>query len=139
MFILDLLARSTVTDAFRAAVERFCRTGEPGSALRFDPRCPPVKVERTLTQLLKAFPSVPIERVEIDGSSGCEFFRGTVQVTTAERSTSVEFEWNCRWKAEQMGWKDWFGLPDQTRAARELGHDCFRVWKVVSDAKLTAA
>jgi hypothetical protein len=133
MLILDLVARSAATEAFRAAVEQFCRTGAPGPVLEFDPRCPPVKVERTLIQMLQAFPSLPIARVAVQGSSGCEFFRGTVQITAEEQSTAVQFEWNCRWKAEEMGWVDWFGLPDQSRAAREFGHDCFRVWKVVSD------
>jgi hypothetical protein len=132
MLILDLLARSAAAEGFRTAVEAFVRTGEPGDALRFDAYAPPVKVERTLIQLLTAHASLPIDAVTIHAASGCEFFRGTLEATAAEERLTVEFEWNCRWKAEQMGWKDWFGFADQTRAARELGHDCFRVWAPVA-------
>ncbi|HEX8695519.1 MAG TPA: hypothetical protein VF746_24110, partial [Longimicrobium sp.] len=40
----------------------------------------------------------------------------------------VRFVWDCKWKAEQHGWHDYFGFPDQGRAAREFGYDCFRAW-----------
>jgi hypothetical protein len=128
MPILDYLARSRATDSFRSAVERFVRSGQPNELVVYDFRCPPVKVERTLTKMLESFADLPIERVEIDGRSGCEFFKGTAMIEASGRTIRVRFEWNCRWKAEQMGWADWFGLPDQIRAAREFGHDCFSTW-----------
>ena len=32
---------------------------------------------------------------------------------------TVRFHWDCKWKAQQEGWSDYFGFPDQMRAARE--------------------
>jgi hypothetical protein len=40
----------------------------------------------------------------------------------------VRFYWDCKWKAQEQGWTDYFGFPDQMRAAREFGYDCFRSW-----------
>jgi len=79
-------------------------------------------------RILERFGDAPIERVSMEAESGCEYFRGRASIAAGTSSAEIEFEWNCRWKAEQLGWTDWFGLPDQSRAARELGHDCFRVW-----------
>jgi hypothetical protein len=129
MPILDYLERSASSAAFRSAVEEFVQSGLPSEEVAFDVRCPPVKVERTLIKILEAYPSVPIERVTIDATSGCEFFTGRAEIEAETGTLAVRFEWNCRWKAEQLGWKDWFGFPDQTRAAREFGHDCFRTWR----------
>jgi hypothetical protein len=128
MPITDALSRSGSTDAFRVGVEQFLRSCQPNDLVVFDFRCPPVKVERTVHKILVSFPDLPIERITLDATSGCEFFRGRATIDAGEQSVSVRFEWNCRWKAEQMGWADWFGLPDQMRAAREFGYDCFRVW-----------
>lgn len=128
MPILDYLARSAASTTFRTAVEHFVRTEQPNAHVAFEPHCPPVKVGRTLIRVLEAYPELEIERVAIDAESGCEFFTGRAVIRAAASSRVVSFEWNCRWKAEQMGWVDWFGLPDQGRAAREFGHDCFRVW-----------
>jgi hypothetical protein len=128
MQITDRLAGSGATRAFCDAVELFLRTQLPNPRLDFDQRCPPVKVERVLTRLLEAYPALAIERVSLDARSGCEFFRGTASIEIGEQTARVHFEWNCRWKAEQLGWTDWFGMPDQARAAREFGHDCFRTW-----------
>jgi hypothetical protein len=135
MPILDFLARSGSSDEFRGAVEQFLSTGQPNSLLVFDFRCPPVKVERMLTKLLESHPELPIERVILEARSGCDFFRGHASVEAGERSMQVRFDWNCRRKAEELGWTDWFGLPDQGRAAREFGYDCFQTW----DAEPTAA
>lgn len=139
MPLLELLSRSAASDSFRAATREFLRTAQPSADLDFDRRSPPVKVERTLTKLLESYPGLPIERVVIDGASGCEFFRGMATVVAAGRPLQIRFEWNCRWKAEQLGWTDWFGFPDQARAAREFGYDCFRLWEEASVATPTAA
>ena len=44
------------------------------------------------------------------------------------RDAPGPFHWDCKWRAQQQGWVDYFGFPDQTRAAREFGFDCFRSW-----------
>jgi hypothetical protein len=139
MPLLDLLNRSAASDSFRAAMHEFLRTAQPVTNLDFDRRSPPVKVERTLSKLLESYPDLPIEQVIVDGTSGCEFYRGIITVVAAGQTLRVRFDWNCRWKAEQLGWTDWFGLPDQARAAREFGHDCFRVWEEEPVATPTAA
>ncbi|CAN5559369.1 hypothetical protein BH24GEM3_BH24GEM3_22610 [soil metagenome] len=124
----QFLDQSQATAAFREAVAHFVRTRQPSSAIQFSSRLPPVKIERALTKIIEAYPDLPLERVEIDGTSGCEFFRGTATLSAGAEQRRVEFNWDCRWKAMQVGWTDYFGLPDQIRAAREFGYDCFRVW-----------
>ena len=123
------LQRSAATAAFVAAVDEFLRSGSPNERVHVVRSAPGVKVERTLTKILEMYPELPIERVVIDGSSGCEFFRGTATIETPNEERQVAFVWDCRWRAEEQGWTDWFGFPDQTRAAREFGYDCFRVWE----------
>ena len=131
MPILDFLDRSRAADGFRAAVHDFLHRGLPNERVHFDGYAPAVKVERTLAKLLESLPELAIEAVEIDGRSGCEFFRGTATVRAADGAElTVDFDWDCRWRAEQQGWTDFFGLPDQIRAAREFGYDCFRRWDV---------
>jgi hypothetical protein len=126
MTILEYLERSAATDSFRAALADFVRTGRSGDTIRFGYGCPPVKVERTITKVLEEYPGFPLESIEVDGASGCEFFRGTAILRGAGEERRVRFWWDCKWRAQQEGWTDWFGFPDQTRAAREFGHDCFR-------------
>jgi len=122
------LDASSVTPPFRQAVADFVRSGRPTEALRFSGNPPSVKIERTLTMLLTAFPQLPVEQVEIVWNSGCEFFRGEMVIRSIGEERRVAFDWDCKWKAKQLGWRDYFGFPDQIRAARELGHDCFRAW-----------
>jgi hypothetical protein len=86
-------------------------------------------VERTLAKVMVEYPDLPIESIEVRGSSGCEFYRGTAVIRTAGEERHVRFHWDCKWRAEQQGWTDYFGFPDQTRAAREFGYDCFRSWQ----------
>lgn len=124
-----LLERSRATRPFRDALLAFMKHGHANDRIQFDAYSPPVKVERTLTKLLEANPELEIERVTLDGSSGCEFYRGTLRVETTSEPVEIAFEWNCKWRAVQQGWTDYFGFPDQARAAREFGHDCFRRWE----------
>lgn len=131
MPILPYLERSGATEAFREALARFLRTGQPCERIVFEAHCPSVKVQRTLTKVLEEYPALPIESIELRAHSGCEYFRGTAHVHTADGVRAVRFHWDCKWKAEQMGWTDWFGLADQVRAAQEFGHDCFRTWEEV--------
>ena len=72
--------RSRASVAFREAVGEFLRTGRPNEHLVFDRHAPPVKVDRTLTKLLAEHPELEIERVEIEGASGCEYYRGELRV-----------------------------------------------------------
>lgn len=132
MKLIEYLQSSAATAEFVVGIRDFLASGRPNDRVEFSPGSPPVKIERTLTQLFKSFPSVPIERVKISGRSGCEYFRGELTVIAADEEQTVTFVWDCRWKADQLGWIDYFGLPDQIRAARELGYDCFREWDVRS-------
>jgi len=132
MTLTDLLGNSRGTAAFSAALVEFQRSHRSSDHIQFSPGCPPVKVERTLVQLLKSSPDLEIERVEVRAASGCEYFRGELIVHTTAAPVTVRFEWNCKWKAQEQGWTDYFGFPDQTRAAREFGHDCFRTWNVMT-------
>jgi hypothetical protein len=131
MQLTRFLERSAATEAFRNAIAEFQKTGEPNGSVRYERRPPPIKVERTLTKILATYPGLPIERVTIDGFSGCELFRGHAVIEADGERRNVRFEWNCRWKAEQLGWTDWFGFPDQGRAAREFEHDCFLLWEEI--------
>lgn len=130
----DLLHRSAASEPFRTAVARFLRDGQPCDRVRFDSRAPPVKVERTLAQLLECYATLPIDAVDVEGVSGCEFFRGVAVVRAGGEERRVRFHWDCRWRAEQEGWTDPFGFTDQARAAREFGHRCFRVWEETEPA-----
>jgi hypothetical protein len=128
MTLNEHLRRSAATAAFHDAIEAFLADGRPNDRIVFDPRCPAVKVERTLTKVLEEYPEEEIESVSISARSGCEFFRGEVAIRTRGEERRVNFDWDCKWKAVQQGWADYFGFPDQGRAAREFGHDCFRSW-----------
>ena len=129
MILPRLLDQSRASEGFRKSVAAFLGDASPNDGVTFDRFSPPVKVERTLTKLLEQHPDLEIERVEIEGTSGCEFYRGEMRIHTSSGVRSVRFHWDCRWKAMQEGWTDYFGFPDQTRAAREFGHDCFREWE----------
>ncbi|HEX6747424.1 MAG TPA: hypothetical protein VF092_09075 [Longimicrobium sp.] len=128
MKIFDLLERSSATEPFREAVIRFVREGRPNERIAFNRDAPPVKVERTVTKVLEEYPELHIESIEVRGMSGCEFFRGVMEVHTGAEVRKISFHWDCKWKAMEMGWHDYFGFPDQARAAREFGYNCFRGW-----------
>jgi len=128
MKIFQMLERSRATEAFRDAVERFLREGRPNERIAFNRDCPALKVERWLTKALEEYPELHIESIDLRASSGCEYFRGTAEVHTAAEMRRVSFHWDCKWKAQQLAWADYFGFPDQIRAAREFGYNCFRTW-----------
>ena len=93
-----------------------------------EPNAPRVKVLRVVTQLLTALPDEPIERVVVCGQSGCSDFRGSLTMVAAGAERTFDFVWDCAWRAEQEGWVDYYGYPDQIRAAREFGWRCFAAW-----------
>lgn len=129
MSLHTFLQRSRASGPFRDAVARFLREGRPCERIAFHAHSPPVKVERTLTRILEAYPELEIEGVRIEATSGCEYYRGRAAILAGVEERTVRFHWDCKWRAEQEGWRDYFGFPDQIRAAREFGHDCFRLWE----------
>lgn len=138
MPLFEHLYASSATPAFRDAVEEFARTGAPNSRLSFGSRAPSIKVERTITMILRDHGDLEIDSVEIDAISGCANFHGVAHVRTGSDEVRIDFDWDCRWKAMQLGWTDYFGFPDQVRAAREFGFDCFRSWTPRSGPRLEA-
>jgi hypothetical protein len=126
-----LVNGSKARSRFRDALADFLASGMPNDAISFDRRSPPVKVERVLAKLLESEPHLEIEKIEVAGSSGCAFYRGEVTVGDGDEVRRFRFDWDCRWRALEQGWTDFFGFPDQIRAAREFGHDCFREWEEV--------
>lgn len=125
----DLIARSPAATPFREAIQRFLGDGRSSERIRFGYGCPPVKVQRALHKALVEYPALSLESIELRASSGCEYFRGKLILRTQTEERHVAFHWDCKWRAEQEGWRDWFGFPDQTRAAREFDWDCFRSWQ----------
>lgn len=124
----DLLAASRAHETFKADVLGFC---EHGKTERIEVRghVPHVKVTRLLKHVLHAEPELEIERIRLRGASGCSDFEGLVELHSTTGTHVYEFVWDCRWRAEQEGWTDCFGFPDQMRAAREYDWRCFRVWE----------
>ena len=124
-----ILTRSCATDRFKSDIIAFAsRADVPSITLvRAVPR---IKVVRLITQLLHAHPEWVIDRVQVDGRSGCSDFVGTAVVEGGGQSRLIRFAWDCRWRAEQEGWLDPFGFPDQIRAADEFGWNCFHHWQL---------
>jgi hypothetical protein len=131
--LASLLAASRATDGFKRDVRAFA-SGGSAPRIRTIAGDPPVKVMRLLTQLLEMQSELGIERVWIDGWSGCHSYSGVVEVEAEGVLRRFAFSWDCRWRAEQEGWRDRFGLPDQARAVRELGWRCFARWEAIPAA-----
>jgi len=125
-----ILEASRAADTFKKAVRQYVANGQTDQ-IRVEGFAPHVKVKRLLTHVLSAEGHLPIERVSLRGRSGCSDFVGTVQLHTASGTHVYEFVWDCRWRAEQEGWTDCFGFPDQIRAAREYDWRCFERWEPV--------
>jgi hypothetical protein len=126
----QLLARSRADDTFKNAVRSYCATGG-SDRIQIEGFAPAIKVRRLLAQMLSTEPHLPIEGISLRGRSGCSDFVGTVRVHTDSETRVYEFVWDCRWRAEQEGWTDCFGFPDQIRAAREYDWQCFVRWEPV--------
>jgi hypothetical protein len=124
----SLLQSSSATSRFKADVASFL-SGQPSERVKVETYVPRVKVRRLLTQLLNAEPALEIEQVIIRGHSGCSDFVGSVMVHTTSCPQHFEFAWDCRWRAAQEGWVDYFGFPDQMRAAQEFDWQCFERWE----------
>ena len=133
MISLDAsLAASRATPEFQADVRAYAdyRDASRVVLLRNAPR---IKVLRVITQLLATHPELPVERVRLHGVSGCADYRGTVVAEMAHDSPrTFAFVWDCAWRATREGWVDSRGTPDQVRAAREFGWQCFSEWNDIS-------
>ena len=124
----SLLHTSAATADFKTALSAFL-SGENSERVKVESRVPHVKVRRLLTQLLSQEPALQIERVVIRGFSGCSDFVGSVDVQTTTGPATFDFAWDCRWRAQNEGFVDYFGFPDQTRAAQEFDWNCFKQWE----------
>jgi hypothetical protein len=128
MNLEPLLAASAAAPDFKDSVRQYSTHGKaplveaPGFA-------PPIKVLRVLAQLLDVEPTLRLERVRINGYAGCSDFRGSVEAHVAGVDRTWNFVWCCKWRAVEEGWVDFFGFPDQIRAAREFGFRCFQSWE----------
>jgi hypothetical protein len=126
--IQTAISTSRATTDFKTDVEAFL-TGSVSHRVKVESRVPRVKVRRLLTQLLASEPALEIDRVVIRGASGCSDFVGSVEVETKSGAHVFDFVWCCRWKAESEGLVDYFGFPDQMRAAIEFDWLCFQRWE----------
>ena len=123
-----LLAHARATAEFRADLASYTAR-KFGDRITASAQSPRVKVLRVIAQLLHSEPTLVVDQVRIEGVSGCADYTGHVTVVEpGGRAHVFEFEWNCEWKALQLGYVDAFGLPDQIRAAEEFGWQCFAVW-----------
>lgn len=122
-----ILARSSASDEFKADVVAYA-SYQDAPRIASARHAPRIKVLRLLAQLLSAEPNLRVDRVIVEALSGCADFRGTATVDAAGETRVFEFVWDCHWRAQQEGWTDAFGLPDQIRAAREFGWQCFERW-----------
>lgn len=119
---------SAASPEFKADLSSYL-DGGPSARVRLEGHMPAIKVRRLLAQLVASEPALEIEEVVIRGRSGCSDFVGTVDVRTRSGTHVFEFVWDCRWRAENEGWVDYFGFPDQARAAREFDWRCFQRWE----------
>jgi hypothetical protein len=129
----QILARSFATERFKADVVAFASRAEAPS-ITLVRNAPRIKVIRLINQLLNEHPEWAVERLRIDGRSGCSDFVGTVVVEGGGDARIIDFAWDCRWRAEQEGWLDAYGFPDQIRAADEFGWNCFQQWRLNAGA-----
>ncbi|HJU88168.1 MAG TPA: hypothetical protein VJ672_02170 [Gemmatimonadaceae bacterium] len=127
---LDALLRgSRATTEFKRDVLAFQRTGRAPS-ISTPHHAPHVKVLRVISQLLAEHPDYAVTGIRVEGRAGCSDFVGTLEVMTTEGIRHFDFRWCCRWRAELEGWLDYFGFPDQMRAAREFDWRCFQRWEM---------
>jgi hypothetical protein len=124
-----VISTSRATSDFKSDMLAFL-SGHQSQRVKVESYLPRVKVRRLLTQLLAAEPHLEIDRVVIRGASGCSDFVGSVDVTTTSGGHVFDFTWCCRWKAESEGYVDYFGFPDQMRAAHEFDWRCFQQWEL---------
>lgn len=124
----DILNASAATDAFKEAVHQL-KQGKKSPEIMFNPGAPPVKVLRAISKLIEAEPGLVVQSVNVQANSGCSDFVGTIDVNGGE--VRFTFVWDCSWRAKQEKFTDAFGYPDQIRASREFGYQCFKKFERV--------
>ena len=127
--LLPYLDAASAHPEFKRDVLEFVR-GADATRIKLEGHAPRVKVERVLTQLFYAHPTLPVERIHLKAQSGCSDFTGELVAYAGDAEFRYNFSWCCSWKAEQEGWRDCFGFWDQARAAREFGWNCFQRWEL---------
>ncbi len=125
----ELLDASNATPEFKTALLDFAASQKAGDRVRFPHGNPPVKVLRAISGLLEHAPTLEIDLVDVKGFSGCSDYRGEIIVNGGRQR--FRFVWDCAWKAREVGYKDYFGDPDQIRAARTFGYRCFQTFEQV--------
>ncbi len=124
-----LLAASHAAAAFRTDLAAY-EARQPAGRIAIMGPAPRVKVLRVIAQLLHAEPTLAVDRISVRAASGCADFAGELAATDVSGETHrFQFEWNCEWKARELGYTDYFGFPDQIRAAQEFGWRCFSQWE----------
>lgn len=118
-----ILEASAASDDFKEAVTQL-QQGRPSPLIAYNPGVPPVKAVRAISKLLEEEPNLLVNSVNIQATSGCSDFQGTLDVNGGE--VRYNFVWDCAWRAKAQGYVDHFGYPDQIRAAREFGYQCFK-------------
>lgn len=127
-----LLENSSATPEFKAAVSGMKNSGQAdGKLISLIGHPPAVKVLRTIQQLLDQFSDWQVSSIRLAGQSGCSNFNGELLVTFENGETKrVDFIWDCAWKAQEVGYKNFWGDPDQQKAAQEFGYQCFQKFDV---------
>ena len=138
MELEQLLSQSAANEAFKSDVRAYGlhATVSRISTARPSPR---VKMLRVIAQLVAAEPKLAIERIHVDAHSGCSDFAGTLTAEANGLQYAFQFTWCCQWRAQEEGWSDCFGFPDQMRAAREFGWRCFERWEPIAPPGLMSA
>jgi len=134
MQLTVILDESAATVEFKAAVRSVRERARTPLVVAARP-IPHVKIVRLLTHLLEAERDLAIASVRISADSGCSSLTGVIDVACIDGGRSFAFAWDCAWRAEEMGWTDCFGFPDQMRAAREYDWRCFKSWTAVDDTR----
>lgn len=129
----DLIEASSAVPEFKEALRALAR-GERQERIEFNWGAPLVKIQRVLMKTLETFPDRPIEKMTVQGTSGCSNFTGTATLQPGD--LTIKFDWDCRWQAQELGWRDCFGEPDQIRAAHQLQYQCFRIFESRQPAKM---
>lgn len=131
---IELILRSSqATEDFKKAIRSLHSGdfGQPGGHINANTGAPPLKVLRVALKILESFPGTAIEQISVNAVSGCSNFTGEAVVEPG--GTRINFNWDCAWRALQENMRDPFGDPDQMKAAREYGYQCFETFEIISN------
>lgn len=123
----QLLDNSQAIEEFKQAVLDF-KEGKNTDLIVDQNGNPPVKILRLISYVLDQQSELPIESISVKAASGCSDFTGTADINQGQ--VQVDFKWDCAWRAKEEGWKDYFGFPDQIKAAKEFDYDCFETFEI---------